>query len=391
MALAVGIYRFFLFLVKRIRSIDNMKVFFDGKIFSLQSYGGVSRIFFELMRSFALTHRVEQSCYRGIYIDRYPINKTWFERYYGLKRHIGRGYRFIKPFDDRCLELLYNLNANSSLIYHSSYYRVPKYPKGPIVIHAFDMIHEQFNGYLKTKLLKKNAFNTADLIISISGSTKKDLCEFYQIDQKKVIIAYPGVSNIFHERNLDINPCESAIKIYKKPYMLYVGGRDWYKNFDLLLNAFISKKYFYDFDLVLVGGGKHLSPQQQEAVSKCHRKETWIKQKFCNDFELAGLYSNAAAFICTSLYEGFGITLVEAMACGCPVIASNVSSIPEVLGNAGLLFNPKDSKDLGRKIDEIINNPSLSANLVRKGRLRAQKFTWTAMADAVYRGYSSLL
>lgn len=367
-----------------------MKVFFDGKIFSLQSYGGISRLFFELMRSFGQDQRVAQVLYRGVYIDRYPFSRKWFKRYYGLRRAIARGYRFIEPFDNMGMELTYSLNTSSDLIYHSTYYRLPKRPRGPVVIHAYDMIHELYNGDLNTKILRKKAFTTADLIISISKSTRKDISELYQIDPQKIVIAYPGVGSVFHTRNIDTMGSISERKD-AKPYMLYVGNRSGYKNFDLLLNTFICKKYYDNFNLVLVGGKKKLSAHQQEAVSKCKGKGVWIKQKFCNDSELAELYSNAKAFICTSRYEGFGIPLIESMACGCPVIASNTSSIPEVVGNAALLFNPEDPEDLGRKMDILIDDRYISMDLIRKGRLQAQRFTWEAMADEVYEGYSRLI
>lgn len=366
----------------------DMKVFFDGKIFSLQRYGGISRLFFELMRSFGQAQRVEQILYRGAYIDHYPFDREWFKRYYGFRTPVTPGRRFIKPLDDMGMELAYRLNATSDLIYHSTYYRIPKRLRGPLVVHTYDMIHELYSGDVNTKILKKKAFNTADLIISISESTKKDLCELHQIDPQRVVVAYPGVSSVFHKHTRHISTAE---RNEERPYLLYVGNRGWYKNFDLLLKTFISQEYFYGFDLVLVGGGKNLTVQQQEAVSKSPGKGVWLKMRFCNDSELAELYSNATAFVCTSLYEGFGIPLVEAMACGCPVIAANTSSIPEVVGNAALLFNPENPEELGRHIDRIINDSSISIDLIKKGKLQAQKFSWEAMTNAVYEGYSRLI
>ena len=116
-------------------------------------------------------------------------------------------------------------------------------------------------------------------------------------------------------------------------------------------------------------------------------KGTWLKHKFCSDSELAQLYYNATAFICTSLYEGFGIPLVEAMTCGCPVIAPKTSSIPEVAGDAALLFDPKEPEDLARQMDRVISDESLRAGLIERGQLRAIRFSWEAMAEAVYDGY----
>jgi len=374
-----------------------MQVFFDGQVFSFQKYGGISRIFFELMQSFAQTQRIEQILYKGIYIDRYPFKKEWFKRYYGFRRPTTRGMRFtipidnfIRPLHDVAVELAYTANASSDLIYHSTYYRTPKRHRGPVVVHAYDMIHELYNGDSKTILTKKKAFKAADLIIAISQSTKKDLCRLYSIDPSMIVVAYPGISKVFRSWNSDRMRNAKAERNDGRPYMLYVGSRGWYKNFDLLLKVFIDCGYFHDFDLILVGGGRALSIQQQEAVSRTG-KENWLKHKFCDDIELASLYGNAATFICTSQYEGFGIPLVEAMACGCPVVAPNTSSIPEVVGDAALLFDPENPEDLKRQIDRTINDRALSMSLIEKGRLRAQRFSWEAMADAVYEGYTRVI
>ena len=164
--------------------------------------------------------------------------------------------------------------------------------------------------------------------------------------------------------------------------MLYIGSRAYsYKNFDFFLNTFIDKKYFLDFDLILVGG---------EKIKNTINQGSWLVQEFCDDEKLADLYSGASVFIYPSLYEGFGIPIIEAMACGCPVVASNTSSIPEAVGDAGLLFNPKDSDDLAQKIEMIISNETLAAELIKKGKIRAKQFTWDASADAIYQGYLKL-
>ena len=132
-----------------------MKVFFDGRIFTLQQHGGISRLFFELMRSFGEAQKVEQILFRGAYVDHYPFRKEWFKRYYGLRNPVALSILLIKPLDDIGMELTYGINAASDLIYHATYYRLPKRVRGPVVIHAYDMIHELYNGDLTTKMLKR--------------------------------------------------------------------------------------------------------------------------------------------------------------------------------------------------------------------------------------------
>jgi len=362
-----------------------MKVFFDGKILSLQSRGGISRLVFELIKSFNRFNDLEKVLYRGLYIDQYPFDKEWFAKYYGLKRPSFLNNHLINLLDNMSMEAAYGFNASSDLIFHSFYYRIPKKPRGPVVVHIYDMIQELFNSNQKTINFKKKSFDAANLIISISESAKKDLCEIYPINPEKVIVAHSGVNETFFKER----PLSERVG---RPYMLYVGSRNYsYKNFDILLDTFINKKYFFDFNLVLVGGEKSLNSQQKEKIKNTAGQGAWLLQEFCDDERLIGLYSNASVFICPSLYEGFGLPLLEAMACGCPVVASNASSIPEVVGDAALLFYPKNSDDLSAKIETIINNKALASDLIKRGKIRTKQFTWDAAADIIYQGYLKLL
>ena len=275
--------------------------------------------------------------------------------------------------DNLWMNSVYKLYATHDTIFHSLYYRIPKNPRGPVVVHAYDMIQELFGGNAKTIQFKKKAFDRADLIVAISESTKHDLCRLYPINPQKVIVAYPGVGEIFFKKFPKL--AGAAIR----PYMLYVGARNYsYKNFDFLLNTFIEKKYFLNFDLVVFGG------------EELDQKQSWLRREFGSDETLAGLYAGASLFIYPSLHEGFGIPPLEAMAAGCPVIASDASSIPEVVGDAGLLFDPKDPNDLAEKIEQIINHKALANDLIEKGKIRARQFTWDAMTEKIHQAYMIL-
>ena len=362
-----------------------MKIFFDGGIFSRQKIGGISRLGFELIKELGKKKDVEQIFYRGLYVDNYSFRKEWFSKYYGFKRPDFLKGRILNFLDTIGVNYFYNLHADKNVIYHSLYYRVPQKPKGPVVLHVYDMIQELFGGTAKTMQFKKKAFDTADLIICISESTKKDLCRLYPIDPQKVVVAYPGVSEVFFKNRATVQKPE------QRPYMLYIGGRNYaYKNFDILLDVFIGKKYFLQFDLVVFGGEKELIQSHQEAVKKYNRGN-WLRREFGDDEKLAELYSRATLLIYPSLYEGFGIPPLEAMACGCPVVASNASSIPEVVGDAGLLFDPNNSNDLAEKIEKVLNDKELTKNLLEKGKIRARQFTWNAMAGEIYGAYKGLL
>lgn len=362
-----------------------MRVFFDGSIFGKQRIGGISRLGFELMKKLGEDEDIEQVFYRGFYIDSYPFKKQWFSKYYGFKRPDFLKSRILNFLDNVSVNYFYNNNAAKNVIYHSLYYRVPQKPKGPVVVQVYDMIQELFGGNSKTIQFKKKAFDAANLIISISESTKQDLCRLYSIDPTKIVVAYPGVSETFFKERSLIGQRK------KRPYMLYVGARNYtYKNFDFLLDTFIDNKYFLQFDLVAFGGEKELTFQQKEKIKNTVQEGKWLLQEFGNDEKLADLYANATVFIYPSLYEGFGIPPLEAMACGCPVVASNASSLPEVVGGVGLLFNPKDSNDLAEKIEKLLNDKELVKNLIEKGKIRAKQFTWDNMAKKIYQSYLTL-
>ncbi len=363
-----------------------MKVFFDGGIFNQQKVGGISRLGFELIKGLEKNKDIERIFYHGFYVDHYLFKKEWFSKYYGFKRPDFLKGRIFNFLDNVGVNYFYNINADKNLIYHSLYYRVPKKPIGPIVVHCYDMIQELFGGNAKTIQFKKKAFDVADLIISISESTKKDLCKLYSIGSERVVVAYPGVSEtFFKDRSL-------MVQGRKRPYMLYVGARNYkYKNFEFLLNTFISKKYFLNFDLVIVGGERELTLEQKSKIKNTTGNGEWLLQEFCDDEKLAELYLSAAVFVYPSLYEGFGIPPLEAMACGCPVVASSASSIPEVVGNGALLFNPNDPNDLAEKIEKVLHDKILVTDLIQKGKIRAGQFTWEAMANTIYKAYVEVL
>ena len=342
-----------------------MKVFFDGNVFTRQKPGGISRLSFELIKS----------------LDRFKDVQRFYYRKPGFL--LGRIGSFL---DIVFMNIWYGMYANKKTIFHSLYYRIPKYPKGPVVINAYDMIHELFGSNQKIIAFKKHALLKSDVIISSSEHTKKDICRLYPtITPQKIVVAYPGVNEIFFK-------IKTTFQNNSRPYMLYVGPRSYkYKNFNLLLDTFIHRQYFLNFDLVLVGGEKDLTDAQKNKIQNTKNGVAWIRQEFCDDERLAKLYSNATVFIYPSLYEGFGIPPLEAMASGCPVVASSASAVPESVGDSGLLFDPNNADDLAQKIEMILADKVFVTKLIEKGRARAKQFTWNKMADVIYRTYIKLI
>lgn len=260
---------------------------------------------------------------------------------------------------------------SGSQIYHPTYY-VDALPFSRIkkVATALDMIHElfpnQFSGDDLTTKRKRQLFHTAELIISISEHTKKDLIDIFRIPAEKIRVI-PLAQSL---------PTPQAIKssVSEKPYFLYVGLRGGYKNFSGLLSAFGKAGLAKDFDLVCFGGGPLLENEKNEindlGISAA------IHQISGDDQVLANTYARAWAFVYPSLYEGFGIPPLEAMACGCPVIACRSSSIPEVVGDAAQMFSPDSEESLIEALRRIAQDHSLRQRLIPAGLGRERQFSW---------------
>jgi glycosyltransferase involved in cell wall biosynthesis len=224
----------------------------------------------------------------------------------------------------------------------------------------------------------------ADHIICISKNTKNDLQRIYNIKDSMVSVIYLSGPKEWNK------PFKDRSILPAKPYILYVGNRELpYKNFMTLLKAFYLSKLKADFDLLCFGGGGFL--KEELSLFKELKLENVIKYLEGKDEFLQFCYENATAFIYPSLSEGFGIPILEAMAFGCPVIASNVSSIPEVAGDAALLFSPDSPEELGSCICKIINNDALRNEYTEKGKNRCKEFSWDKTALETFNVYRKLI
>ena len=292
-------------------------------------------------------------------------------------------------------KILKNVNYYTSKIFckfykpdiiHNTFFEEKVIKKFKKVITVYDLIHEIYHDEYGNKINfkpKKTALDNADQIICISNNTKKDLINFYNIDEKKIKVIYLGVQN-FNEIN-QIN-----FK-FDKPFILYVGTRSKYKNFDKFLKAFsMSNKLQNDFDIICCGGGK-FSNLEKKNISNLKIDNLKIKQIDVNDDQLQYFYKNASLLIYPSLYEGFGLPTLEAMSLGCPVASSNHSAIIEAVGNAAKLFDPNKPEDIKFTIENIIYSKEITKDIVTKGYQRSKLFTWKKCAEETMNIYKKLL
>ena len=372
-----------------------MKILYDHTVFQFQRYGGISRYFYELITRLSTKEDVDISLFHGFHINEYalPEHKQNFDSYWGYK------WKYKKPAA-KYMALMFAIpnkilfdNYMRSLdvnIYHPTYYRndLDKYDKSAIVLTVHDMIHELYpDQFIDSRFVikaKKKSINTADQIICVSENTKKDLINMYDVPEDKIKVIYHGNSLPKSDEYLT---CADLEKMYSitKPFLLYIGDRKRsYKNFTMLLETY-STMLSDRFDLVCFGGGDFNHNELKTIKSiRCSGKVIHLSG---SDHLLASLYKNAFCFIYPSLYEGFGIPLLEAMGLGCPVIASNTSSIPEVVDKAALLFDPSSIDSLINVIELLESNESKREKLIDLGFKQEKKFSWDKTARETLKVY----
>jgi len=264
-------------------------------------------------------------------------------------------------------------------IFFSPAHYAPRFCPVPTVITIHDLSYIYFPGdFLKKDLYQlrnwtQYSIHKAKKIIAVSKTTKNDIMKAYQIPEERVEVVYNG-----YEKELKIKNLESKIKIdTKNPYILYVGTLQPRKNIVTLIQAFAKFKDSYpEFKLIVAGKKGWLFESIFDFVSELGLNNDIYFSDYVTDQQLAFLYKNAFCFVLPSLYEGFGIPILEAMSFGCPVISSFASSLPEVGGDACLYFDPQGVDDLVEKIKQIKNDTKLRADLIQKGKKRVKEFSW---------------
>ena len=231
----------------------------------------------------------------------------------------------------------------------------------------------------------ENVFTIVDCCVVVSECTKRDLIEHFKIDEKKVKVVHLGADERYKPA-----PKESVDAVKKKfhitgPYFLSVGSVPR-KNIDGIIKGFAACRYNKDHQLIL--NCKIDIERYTKLNEELGLKERVIFVKNVNDDDLVALYSGCRCFVFPSFYEGFGLPIIEAMNCGVPVITSNVSSCPEVAGDAALLVDPRKTDEIGNALDQICRDERLRQSLIEKGFKRATMFSWKKFAKGMKEVYS---
>ena len=233
----------------------------------------------------------------------------------------------------------------------------------------------------------------ASHILADSEATRQDLIQLWQVDPAKITVLYSGVGRTFRPvtDGGQLRLVRAKYGLGDQPYLLSVGTIQPRKNFQMLIRAFKPIADHWPYNLVIAGGKGWMYDEVLAEVARQGLAGRVIFTGFAADEDLPALYTGAALFLFPSLYEGFGLPIVEAMACGAPVVASNASCLPEVVGDAGQLLSPEDEAGWTAVMQELLDNPVQRAELVAAGFLQARKFSWSRAGRQLLALYQEML
>lgn len=365
-----------------------MNILYDHQFFSVFPYSGITRYLYEITGRIAKKQTTNVSLFMGWHFNKYPFSelKNEFSNFFSRRRRTFKGSsRLYNWLNDRTFPI-FARHAKPD-IYHQTYYDffLPSFKQKRIVT-IYDMttdilpeIYPEDMG--KTSKTRRISADESDGIIAISESTKRDIVNIYGIPPEKIEVIY--LANSLHYEI-------SNSKLSNTPYLLYVGQRCKHKNFETLFSVYTEEKELNRNFRLICFGGTPWTDYERKVLQKTGLENQCL-QVTGDDYSLSQYYKNASLLVYPSLYEGFGMPLLEAMHYGCPVVASNSSCLPEILGGAGLLFFPTDKNDLIKKIKTLINDTEVREYCRKTGLEQEKKFSWDRCANETFAYYKKIV
>jgi glycosyltransferase involved in cell wall biosynthesis len=382
--------------VKRAKPLH---VFFDDSIFHVQPVGGISRYVTCLTAALSASDQCRVTLFCGWSPAEIParLRKIQNLRIFHLPRptswRVNTAAARLSGFWRRAVFRSERRTGEDS-VYHPSFYTFDPFIAGSadaMVVTFHDMIAElcpeQSKRSVRHLEQKVNAGKRADGILTVSKSTFGDLTRLHPWTADKISVAHLAT-------NLVASPRSPSVKWQQDVagYFLIVGHRDHYKNGAMALRAFIefSKRQGEEnYGLVICGGGPLGENETQELEAMGLRSRViWTS---ASDEELENLYSYAIALLYPSRYEGFGLPVLEAMACGCPVITTQVSSLPEVAGEACIYVDPDDSRQIADAMQSLTYDPQFRSQIISDSLKQSKKFSWARCANETITNYNNAL
>ena len=360
---------------------DVNKILYDYQILRVQKYGGISRYFYELAIRIKDRNRVKVPCLLS--------RNEYFQAYYKKQKNklscVPKTGRIIRWFNKlyTCLMVKFFRPDIIHPTYYSPYILKCK-GKSKLIVTVHDMIHELFSEHIepsgKVRLQKKQMVASADKIIAVSQCTKNDLIKILHVPPEKIEVVYHGTPLVNRGKKV----------LLPSKYLLFVGGRWYYKNFTRFIEA-VAPILQQEKDLYLIcTGGGSFSDKEKEMIKNAHLTDK-VQQLNLSDEELFYTYERALCFVFPSLYEGFGLPVLEAMACHCPVLLSNTSSLPEVGGDAALYFDPHSATSIRKTVQKVAQSEQVRKEMIQKGSEQVKKFSWDKCTKQTLEVYKKVL
>ena len=373
-----------------------MGIVVDGIIYRMQSKGGISRVFSEILPRMCSIDNSLQICIltQGLLRQAPPQHRHITHcSIPNIERYLrpGRIWKPLIPAANRLIRKVL-VGQGTGKIWHSTYFTMLQGWNGYSVVTVHDMIFERFRDFYsgpdaeQFRERKRQCICDADAVICVSEATREDVRNLYKLDFNSIYVVPNACSDVFKRLEQDV---DIPMPLTNQPFLLYVGRRKRYKNFVTLAKAYSMWAERKDVALMLVG--EPLAADEEKQLL-----ELGISDRVClltnvSDETMCHLYNRAVAFVCSSLYEGFGIPLLEAMACGCPIVASRIPSTIEVAGNCPIYFDPAQEDDLLNALDIALSQGRNSERL-RAGLEKVKSYSWdrtAAQTLEVYRAVCS--
>lgn len=299
------------------------------------------------------------------------------------------------------IKLLGLLKSLEPSLVHFPHFNVPVFFRGKFVVTIHDLIHQHFSmkrvtahgpivyklkqaGY---KIIFKNALAKSLKILVPSYFVKDQLVKDWQVNAEKIVVTSEAIDDkIIQKTQMSKLKCQNLLKKLniRQPYIFYVGNAHPHKNVEGLIRVFGELREKNQGLSLVLSGSDHYFWQR---LKKENQSESIIYTGFVTDEELVALYKGAKVFVMPSFEEGFGIPILEAMACFCPVISSNVGSLREVGGDAAIYFGPFDREDMASKVSMVLKSDKIQQDLITKGRVRVKAFSWQKLAKETLEVY----
>ena len=325
-----------------------------------------------------------------------PLKKTLKDKYPQRMAEILFDIA-MSPFSISSKLKLRKIDIKDFDLYHDPCHSIIKEFKDiPRIVDIHDLAAIKYPEWVNPNYRKQMEKDLEDLlssnrIIVKSQYIKNELVNDFGIDPSIIDVIPNALGSSYHVIGEKLGKREKLGKLIKKDYLLFTGTIEPRKNLETLFKAFRIIRNKYDLDLIVAGGFGWRFEEIITIPQELGIERNVMFTGYTSEKDLSLLYNYAKLFILPSLYEGFGIPPLEAMACGTPVIASNASAIPEVVGDAALLFNPHDHEELAHLIDKVLSSEELAANLREKGLERVKLFSWSKTAEITVQTYKKTL